>query len=189
MFGAILSTTDIRKGFDLLKAALAKLGACATTRETEVVVFGAAASGGNAQDICGFRTRFMGHISEETSLALHYSAADVFVAPSRIEALNQTVIEAQACGTPGIAFGNSGMSDAILDRATGILVPAFDVSALASGIGEVLAWDLSARQRCRAFAEKHFNAATVAEQHLRVYEGVHSGLRLRGTALAAAESL
>jgi glycosyltransferase involved in cell wall biosynthesis len=67
---------------------------------------------------------------------LAYRAADVFVAPSRMDNFPSTVIEAQACGTPAVAFDIGGMPDAVGDPAR--LAPAFDTAALAAIMARLL---------------------------------------------------
>ncbi len=80
----------------------------------------------------------MGHLHDEISLALLYSAVDVFVAPSRQDNLPNTVVEAIACGTPTVAFKIGGMPDLIQHQVSGYLALPDDVKDLARGIEWVL---------------------------------------------------
>uniref|UniRef100_UPI000AD02D47 glycosyltransferase n=1 Tax=Vibrio harveyi TaxID=669 RepID=UPI000AD02D47 len=48
--------------------------------------------------------------------------------------LPQTATEAQACGTPVVAFDTTGLSDVIEHKKTGYLVVPFDTDDLAKGI-------------------------------------------------------
>ncbi|WP_373544557.1 glycosyltransferase, partial [Chamaesiphon sp.] len=86
----------------------------------------------------GFPIRYMGHLHDEISLALLYSAVDVFVAPSRQDNLPNTVVEAIACGTPTVAFKIGGMPDLIQHQVSGYLALPDDVKDLARGIEWVL---------------------------------------------------
>lgn len=52
----------------------------------------------------GVEVRNFGVLADDISLALLYSAADVFVAPSKEENLANTVLESLACGTPVVSF-------------------------------------------------------------------------------------
>ena len=63
----------------------------------------------------------------------------VFVTPSMKEGWGITVLEANTCGTPAIAYDVPGLRDSIKDRETGFLIrPPGDIEKLADGIVEVL---------------------------------------------------
>lgn len=64
---------------------------------------------------------FFGKVSEEKKIEL-LSKSWVFVTPSLKEGWGITVIEANACGTPCIAYNVPGLRDSILDGKTGLLV-------------------------------------------------------------------
>lgn len=71
----------------------------------------------------------------------------VFVTPSMKEGWGITVLEANAFGTPVIAYDVPGLRDSIRNRETGLLVrPAGDIERLADGIVELLSDD-ALRQR------------------------------------------
>lgn len=61
----------------------------------------------------------------QDELAEIYTAADVFVNPTREEVLGLVNIEAQACGTPVITF-NTGGSPECVDENSGFVVDSFD---------------------------------------------------------------
>jgi glycosyltransferase involved in cell wall biosynthesis len=54
-------------------------------------------------------------------LARHYSAADVFVFPSRTDTFGVTMLEANACGVPVAAFPVTGPIDVVQQNVTGVL--------------------------------------------------------------------
>lgn len=87
---------------------------------------------------------FLGYRHGE-DLARHFSAADVFVFPSRFETFGLVVLEALACGTPVAAFPVQGPADIIGDTPHGILSEDLRAAAL-----EALTID---RAGCRDFAE------------------------------------
>ena len=93
--GAINVTGDPRKGFDLVRGALKRLASRRSMEQTELLVFGGSQSD-KFPDL-GFGVKSLGYVHDDVTLALCYSAADVFVAPSRQEAFGHT-------GTGGIGL-------------------------------------------------------------------------------------
>jgi len=83
---------------------------------------------------------FFGYVDEKTKINL-LSRAHLLVFPSVMEGWGLTVIEANACGTPVIAFNVPGLRDSIINGETGLLVPYGDVKALANAIIKVLSED------------------------------------------------
>lgn len=55
-----------------------------------------------------------------------YLASDLCLVTSRYETFSQVALESILCGTPVVAFDNSGPNDIIVQGETGFLVPAFD---------------------------------------------------------------
>jgi glycosyltransferase involved in cell wall biosynthesis len=87
---------------------------------------------------------FLGYRHGE-DLARHFSAADVFVFPSRFETFGLVVLESLACGTPVAAFPVQGPADIIGTTPHGVLSEDLRAAALAA-----LSID---RTGCREFAE------------------------------------
>lgn len=65
---------------------------------------------------------------------VYMAASDFLVLPSHREGFGLTVIEAAACGIPSIGSRIYGLTDAILDGQTGLLVSVGDVDALAAAM-------------------------------------------------------
>jgi glycosyltransferase involved in cell wall biosynthesis len=61
-------------------------------------------------------------------------AADIFVFPSRFEALGIALVEAAACGLPAVASRTGGIVDVVEDGRSGRLVPPGDAGALAEAL-------------------------------------------------------
>ena len=87
---------------------------------TELYVLGTSAP--KIKQNYGLKTHYFGTNRDDLSLALLYSAADVFVAPSIEENFSATVFESLSCGTPVVAFNIGGMPDMILHEKNGYLV-------------------------------------------------------------------
>ncbi len=67
----------------------------------------------------GFPIHCSGHLHNYLSLRLSYTFAVVMVVPSQQEAFGQTASEAQACGTPVVAFLTGGPGRALRSRLPG----------------------------------------------------------------------
>jgi glycosyltransferase involved in cell wall biosynthesis len=134
--GSLNATGGNRKGFHLLLAALKELSKSRGQDRWELIIFGDSQPE-NSTDL-GFKTHYLGTWSDDLSIALIYSAADVFVAPSMQENLANTVMEALACGTPCIAFNIGGMPDMIEHQRNGYLAQPYKIEDLARGITWVI---------------------------------------------------
>ncbi|WP_157962069.1 glycosyltransferase [Acuticoccus kandeliae] len=169
LFGAFGATSDRRKGYDLLVAALQAFERNHGRADVEVMMFGGQTDGEIPG--VGLKSHFLGTFHDDLSLRVVYSAADVFVAPSRQDNLPNTVVEAAACGVPTAAFDIGGMSDIIDHGETGMLAPAFGADGLAAGI----AWMLNtpfAREKVRAAAVAKFSREATVPAYLSLYRRV-----------------
>jgi glycosyltransferase involved in cell wall biosynthesis len=172
LFGAFSAASDRRKGWHLLQSALQRLANSGREKRIELVIFGADRPE-HPPDL-GFPVRYLGHLNDD-SLALVYSAADVFVAPSLQDNLPNTIIEALACGIPCVAFKIGGIPDAIDHQQNGYLAQPFDVEDLAKGISWVLAdEDYYQKLRCQARekAENCFSLEKQANRYLTLYSEI-----------------
>jgi glycosyltransferase involved in cell wall biosynthesis len=173
LFGAMFGTGDRRKGFHLLKPALKMLQKAEQSNQIDLVVFG----GGSQDHISelGFNVHILGRLSDESSLALAYSAADVFVAPSTEDNLPNTIMEASACGTPCVGFQIGGIPDLIDHYKTGYLCKPFDVEDLMNGINWILE-DTDRRailgEAARFKVESEFSDYKQSKNYLTLFEEI-----------------
>jgi glycosyltransferase involved in cell wall biosynthesis len=99
--------------------------------------------------------------------------AAVVLYPSRWdEPFGLTAAEAQACGTPVVAFGRGGLGEVIVDGVTGFLVPPDDVRAAADGASRVAG---ISRAACRKHAEGRLDLELSLDAHERLYARVTGG--------------
>lgn len=169
LFGALSGGADPRKGRDFLEAALPKVHA--RLPNAEGVIFGQSEPAKPPR--LGLPLHWLGHLHDDATLSLAYSAADVMVLPSRQDNLPQTGIESQSCGCPVVTFNVSGLPDVVEDRQTGYLAAPFEVDDLAAGIEWVLADPerherLSRLSRTRALSL--WAPAVVVPQFVALYE-------------------
>lgn len=151
LFGADSGLSDPRKGGELLFRSLQILSSSLGSELAEsihLLIFGDNKSSRNFQSLA-FPVHFLGHLSDDFSLRIAYSASDLFLLPSIQDNLPNTGIESHACGTPVIAFNAGGMPDIVSQYETGVLVTPFSEQAFASTIESLL----SNPQRLSAMSE------------------------------------
>lgn len=123
------------------------------------------------------RINFLGIRNQEEIKKL-YSEATVLTQPSVMakngdrDGIPNVILEAMALGAPVIATNFSGISEAVIDKDTGILVPDRDSSALAEAI--VTLWqDEQLRERLslngRKLIESKFNTDTNIKELLTIF--------------------
>lgn len=174
LFGASSGvTTDARKGFEHLQAALKIIKTTGQCPQAEVIIFGISKP---AQPLdTELPTHYLGKLHDDSTLALVYAAADVMVVPSQQETFGQTAAEALACGTPVAAFDVTGLKDVVDHQQDGYLARPFDNKDLARGIVWILKeldrYD-QLRANARQKAVKEFSLSLQAERHCELYEAL-----------------
>ncbi len=102
-----------------------------------------------------------------TSLWAVMARAAVVLCPARWdEPFGMAAAEAQACGTPVVAFRRGGLGEMIADGVTGFLVEADDLRAAADRVRR--AAGLS-RPACRGHAERHLDLERSLDAHEQLY--------------------
>ena len=95
------------------------------------------------------------------------AGAAVVLCPARWdEPFGMVAAEAQACGTPVVAFRRGALAEVIVDGVTGVLVAPDDVEAAAQAL--VRATELS-RAECRRHAESELDLELSLDAHVRLY--------------------
>jgi D-inositol-3-phosphate glycosyltransferase len=114
---------------------------------------------------------FVGLVGHDR-LPLYYTAADVCVVPSHYEPFGLVAIEAMACGTPIVASDVGGLKFTVIDRETGLLVPACDEVAFADAISRILSddiWVQKLRKNATRRVRDNFSWSGVAVQLSDLY--------------------
>jgi len=171
LFGAISATSDQRKGFYLLLPALQQLSQAGWKDKLELVVFGS--SKPEKPIDLGFNSHYLGHFSDDISIAILYSAADVMIVPSVQESFGQTASESLACGTPVVAFNATGLKDIVDHQQNGYLAKPFEVEDLAQGIAWVLE-NKERHQKLKYYAREKAEKAFPLELQAYQYESLYS---------------
>jgi glycosyltransferase involved in cell wall biosynthesis len=84
----------------------------------------------------------LGRVDDEILWEL-YAKAKGFIALARDEDFGMTVVEAQAAGTPVIAYNGGGFRESVINLKTGILINSIDVKTIKSAIEKLnrLRWN------------------------------------------------
>ena len=106
--------------------------------------------------------------ANQIELAEIYTAADVFVNPTREENFPTTHMESLACGTPVIAFNTGGCFEMLTDKC-GAVVDKEDVNTLAEKIRLVCFNHIFSREACIERA-KDFDQREKFEEYIDLYE-------------------
>jgi glycosyltransferase involved in cell wall biosynthesis len=108
-----------------------------------------------------------------TSLWEAMARASVVLYPARWdEPFGLAAAEAQACGTPVVAFRRGGLGEVIVDGVTGFLVPPDDVRAAARAVSQAAG---VSRPACREHAEDRLDLELSLDAHERLYRRVAGG--------------
>ncbi len=104
----------------------------------------------------------------QKELAEIYTAADLFVNPTREDTYPTVNMEAIACGTPVVSFNTGGCPE-IADDSCGLAVARDDVAALTAQIIKACEKQLYTKAACLARA-KSFNMHDRFEEYIKLYE-------------------
>src|SRR5690606_4238734 len=90
----------------------------------------------------GPRVRFLGNVPDQRMLEL-YAAADIFalvthISTRSVEGFGMFYLEASACRIPCVGSDVGGVSSALEDGVSGLLVPAVDAQAAAEALAKLL---------------------------------------------------
>jgi glycosyltransferase involved in cell wall biosynthesis len=170
MFNA-LSVKDNRKGGDLLLNALEKLP---ESLKSDILLLTIGGGDGLSQNI-GIQTLNMGFISSENFKPILYSAADLFVCPTRADNSPLVLYESMACGTPMVSFNVGGVPDLVRPGITGLLAEAENVEGFTNCIVQLLEDDNlrnSMSQQCRKIAVEEYSLNLYVQRFITLYHQV-----------------
>jgi glycosyltransferase involved in cell wall biosynthesis len=122
----------------------------------------------------GFEYKCFGYLNDNVSLRLVYSCANVFVAPSLMDAFGKTIAESMGCGTPVVCFDATGPKDIVSHKVDGYKAESFKSDDLSSGIE----WILNNKnyeelcQKARNKVVREFDSVVAAKKYIELYEEI-----------------
>ena len=100
------------------------------------------------------------------------AAFDVYVQSSVNEGLSLSLLEAMAATKVAVGTDVGGIHEIIEDHKTGIIIPPYDIKALANAMNEMIEnpdLRLQIGQTAREFVDKHFSVARMTSDYDRLY--------------------
>lgn len=178
LFGAVSATSDRNKGYAYLLQAINILKQQYCQGDIELLVFGGNKPDGDVK--IPYPISYLGHLFDDISLVVLYSAADVMIVPSKSENFPNSVLESMSCGTPCVAFNIGGIPDLIMHKENGYLAKPYEAEDIARGIKFILE-DKERRAKLSEAARKYVAAKcdirVVAKQHKHLYEEILSNTK------------
>jgi glycosyltransferase involved in cell wall biosynthesis len=108
--------------------------------------------------LSGGHIELLGRVSDSKLYEL-YGRAKGFIALARDEDFGMSVVEAQAAGTPVIAFRGGGFKESVIDGQTGVFIDTVDEKTMGSAIRKLnsINWDKTKLQvNARRFSKERF---------------------------------
>ena len=162
-FGAI-GLNDPNKGGSELMAALTALAE--NNRDFELVMVG----NGRFSDSLPLKAHYLGMLDKTEKMVDFYRSCDVFVLASKQDNLPNMMMEALACGTPGVAFATGGLPEMITHEESGYLSRCFDPLDLVAGIKWVIANSgPKIVEAARRAAEEKFDINRTVQTYVDLY--------------------
>lgn len=111
--------------------------------------------------------RYLGPIGAERRNELLGNALALLHPINFAEPFGLSVVEAQACGTPVIAFNKGSMPEVIVDGVTGFLT-----DDIVSAVEKVECLAQIERAECRLWVEEKFSRQRMVEDYIKVYRQI-----------------
>ena len=162
-----------RKGVDLLLAALLAVPASLRSRCALLLMGSQGEAMAGTLRSAGYDVVEVGYVGSDPLKSFVYSAADLFVFPSRADNAPLVVLESLACGTPVATFAVGGLPEMVRSGETGTVAPPEDVAALTADLVSLIEHPhrlAAMRARCRSVVESDHAAAVAASRHIELYE-------------------
>lgn len=174
LYAANGAVSNLYKDYTTIEAAVAQVAL--RWHSEQPLVFLVLGSQMTRQDtINGAVVNYVAYCSDPLVVAQYYQAADIFLHAARADTFPNTVLEAQACGTPVIATAVGGIQEQIENGETGFLTPAGEPAAMAVLITQLLADNAKSRQigiRAAEHARSRYGLKRQVDEYLTWYQEI-----------------
>ena len=169
IFFVVDSLTRYLKGGDLLLGALQSLP---SSLKSEVILMLLGKGGDRLARKIDLPVLNLGYADADSIKAILYSAADLFVHPTRADNFPVVVLESMACGTPVVSYRLGGVPDTVRPGVTGYLAKPESVEDLAQGILQLIEDTRlreSMRPRCRQVMVNEYPLELQVQRYIALY--------------------
>jgi glycosyltransferase involved in cell wall biosynthesis len=173
LFGA-MGLNDHRKGGDLLLKALKKMPD-SLKRSVVLLTFGHIDKA--FKTISEIPIINLGYISDDHIKAVAFSAADIFVFPTRNDNFPCIVQESLACGTPVVSFDLNGVPELVRNGTTGYLAEPENAESLLQKMMQLLEEDkirAEMRIKSRALAVAEYSIELQSKRYIELFSSILS---------------
>lgn len=164
---AAAKASDPRKGMEYLFRA----GEIMVRERSDLLFLIAGRQGEEIAERLPLPSKNLGYVAPARMAAL-YRAADLYITPSLLENLPNTIMEAMACGTPCVGFNTGGIPEMIDHGVNGYVAEYKNAEDFAKGIARILYEEdgerLSTRAREKVLNE--YSEAIIANRYINEYE-------------------
>jgi glycosyltransferase involved in cell wall biosynthesis len=168
-----MNLSSHRKGGDLLVNALKRLPA---SLRAETVLLTIGHGGDEIAKLVDIEIINLGYVKDDHRKAVAYSAADLFLFPTRADIFGLVSIESQACGTPVVSFRVGGVPEHVRPGQTGYLAEPEDIDGFRDGIVQLLedeALRRHMREQCRAITYREYRLELQVQRYIQLYRQLH----------------
>lgn len=172
LFVSTNGINDNRKGFAFVDKALNNLSN--QRKDFELLILG---KGSNLENK-NYKYKVIDKILDgnPTELKLIYSACDLILAPSSLEAFGQVALEGASCGIPTVAFNETGITDIIEHKYNGYLSKYMDQDDFNEGINWILQNIKNDNKfflnNCLKVVSTKFDSKLIAKKYLELYKSI-----------------
>ena len=110
------------------------------------------------------------------NLRKYYSASDMLLSPSVLEAFGQVAIEAASCGIPTVGFKNTGLEDSVSHLKTGYLANYLDQNDFNNGVNFLIKKINNDQDHfysnCLEFVNNGFTNEKIVDQYMKIYKKI-----------------
>lgn len=161
--------TRYEKGSDLLKTAL---GLLPKSMKKRAILVTLGREGEELTQDLGIPSKHFGYVRDDVFKARLYSAADLYLLPSRDDSFPTVVLESMACGVPSVAFRVGGVPDLVRPGITGYLAEPNNPEAFIHGVVSLLqdqALRTEMGEKCREIVLEEYSIELQVDRHIQLY--------------------